>query len=142
MIRQFETIKNLGVFANYINPSALPQFERFNLIYGTNGSGKTTLSRFFNDLNTGEASGFPNLKYKINTDEGIFTQGQSYTRLIRVFNSEYVDHNIGEIEGQLNPIFIIGEDNKTLATQLKNDEKAYETILEKIAAEEKENAKL
>lgn len=87
MIRQFEKIENLGVFSNYSNPTDLPTFQRFNLIYGTNGSGKTTLSRFFDDLNNGAAEGFPNLKYRINTDDGKFTYGQAYVKPIRVFNS-------------------------------------------------------
>ena len=128
MIRHFETIKNLGVFADYKKPAQMARFERFNLIYGLNGSGKTTLSRFFADLNTGTAKGFENLKYRIDTDDGKFAQGQPYTRKIRVFNSEYVDANIGELEGQLNPIFVIGEDNKKLVAIVEKDEKDLESL--------------
>lgn len=115
MIRQFDTIKNLGVFADYKKTTDMKPFKRLNIIYGLNGSGKTTLSRFFADLNSGSAEGFENLKYKISTDEGAFTQGKSYSRKIRVFNSEYVEANLGKLEGELNPIFIIGEENKSLA---------------------------
>ena len=128
MIRHFEIIKNLGVFADYKKPTGMAQFERFNLIYGLNGSGKTTLSRFFADLDTGIAAGFEDLKYKITTDEGKFTQGQPYTRHIRVFNSEYVEANIGELEGQLNPIFVIGEENKTLVGIVEQDEKGLAVL--------------
>ncbi|WP_427449961.1 AAA family ATPase [Litorimonas sp. WD9-15] len=135
MITNFKTIKNLGVFNNYSHPPELPQFKRFNLIYGTNGSGKTTISRFFNDLNSGEAAGFPELKYRIESDEGSFSEGQPYSRQIRVFNSEYVDKNIGEIEGQLHPIFIIGEDNTLLAAQLAEDEANYQELEAKISAQ-------
>ena len=76
MIRHFDKIENLGVFSNYKKPSDISQFERFNLIYGLNGSGKTTLSRFFSDLNEGQADSFPSLKYKIKTDDGDFQQGK------------------------------------------------------------------
>lgn len=128
MIRYFDRIENLGVFANYKKPANMVQFERFNLIYGLNGSGKTTLSRFFADLNTGEAAGFEKLKYKISTDEKTFTQGQPYARKIRVFNSEYVDANIGTLEGTLNPIFVIGEENKTLVGIVEKDEQDLATL--------------
>ena len=99
-------------------------FAKLNLIYGLNGSGKTTLARFFHDLNTGTAAGFRDLKYKITTEEGPFTQGKAYTRPIRVFNSEYVEANIGELEGKLNPIFVIGEENKALVSIVEQDVKA------------------
>ena len=122
MIRHFEKIENLGVFSNYKKPPEIQQFERFNLIYGLNGSGKTTLSRFFSDLNEGQANGFPGLKYKIRTDEGDFQQGKLYSRKIRVFNAEYVEANIGQLEGTLNPIYVIGAENKTLAETVKADE--------------------
>lgn len=122
MIRYFEKIENLGVFSNYKKPENMDSFQRFNLIYGMNGSGKTTLSRFFSDLNEGKALGFPDLKYKIKTEEGDFVQGKPYTRKIRVFNAEYVEENIGEIEGKLNPIFVLGAENKSLADKVKSDE--------------------
>lgn len=126
MIRHFDKIENLGVFAKYAKPAGMVPFAKFNLIYGLNGSGKTTLSRFFHDLNTGTAAGFTDLKYKISTEEGPFTQGKAYTRSIRVFNSEYVEANIGELEGTLNPIFVIGEENKTLVAIVEDDEKAVQ----------------
>lgn len=122
MIRHFEKIENLGVFSNYKKPSNIQQFERFNLIYGLNGSGKTTLSRFFAGLKKGQDDGFPALKYKIKTDDGYFQEGKPYSRKIRVFNAEYVDANIGQLEGTLNPIYVIGADNKALAETVKADE--------------------
>jgi wobble nucleotide-excising tRNase len=128
MIQHFEKIENLGVFANYKEPKDLNSFQRFNLIYGMNGSGKTTLSRFFADLNEGKAAGFPDLKYKIKTEDGEFVQGKPYTRQIRVFNAEYVEENIGAIEGTLNPIFVLGADNKALADKVKVDEEKLEAL--------------
>lgn len=138
MIEHFDRIENLGVFANYSKPAGMAPFERFNLIYGLNGTGKTTLSRFFADLNVGKANGFDQLKYKITTTEGEFKQGAPYTRAIRVFNSEYVEANIGQIEGQLNPIYVIGEENKTLAAEIEADEKTLADLEELKAAKNKE----
>lgn len=140
MIRQFDSIQNLGVFSSYKKPKEISKFERYNLIYGLNGSGKTTLSRFFDDLNSGKADGFPDLKFRITTDEGVFTQGNAYARKLRVFNSEYVNKNIGEIEGTLNPIFIIGEENKTLAEQVRSDEQLLDELTMTMEAAKAEKA--
>ena len=106
MIQHFDKIENLGVFASYSKPTGMASFEKFNLIYGLNGSGKTTLSRFFADLSSGKAYGFDQLKYKVTTSEGELKQGVPYKRAIRVFNTEYVEANIGKIDGQLNPISV------------------------------------
>lgn len=142
MIRHFDKIENLGVFAKYVKPTDMVPFAKFNVIYGLNGSGKTTLSRFFHDLNTGTAAGFSDLKYKISTEEGSFTQGKPYTRNIRVFNSEYVEANIGELEGTLYPIFVIGEDNKTLVGIVEQDEKALKKAESSNATKFTERAQL
>lgn len=142
MIRHFDKIENLGVFAKYAKPVGMVPFAKINLIYGLNGSGKTTLSRFFLDLNTGAAAGFEDLKYKISTEEGHFTQGKPYTRTIRVFNSEYVEANIGELEGTLNPIFVIGEENKTLVGIVDQDEKALKQAESSHTAKLNERGKL
>ena len=142
MIRHFDKIENLGVFSNYKKPPDIQQFERFNLIYGLNGSGKTTLSRFFSDLNEGRADGFPGLKYKIKTDDGDFQQGKPYSRKIRVFNAEYVDANIGQLEGTLNPIYVIGAENKALAETVKADEAILSKMTQQLSEKRTELAKL
>ncbi|MBL4644830.1 MAG: AAA family ATPase, partial [Rhizobiales bacterium] len=141
MIQHFEKIENLGVFANYKKPQDMDPFQRFNLIYGMNGSGKTTLSRFFADLNEGKADGFPDLKYKIRTEDGEFVQGKPYTRKIRVFNAEYVEDNIGEIEGTLNPIFVLGSENKSLSDTVKIDEKKLSALETKLSEKDAELSK-
>lgn len=142
MIQHFEKIEKLGVFSNYKKPQGMEPFQRFNLIYGLNGSGKTTLSRFFADLNKGQADGFPDLKYKIKTEDGDFQQGKPYSRKIRVFNTEYVDANIGQLEGTLNPIYVIGAENKTLAETVKVDEGRLSTLSQELEAKRAELEKL
>ena len=142
MIQHFEKIEKLGVFSNYKKPTGMDPFQRFNLIYGLNGSGKTTLSRFFADLNHGYADGFPELKYKIKTVDGDFQQGKPYTRKIRVFNTEYVDANIGQLEGTLNPIYVIGAENKALAETVDADEKRLFQLIDNRDAHKVEHAKL
>ena len=118
----------MGVFDGYRWPSgnALNEFERFNVIYGANGSGKTTLSRLFRHLATGDCEPFPELKYSLNAETVTLKETDANTVPIRVFNADYVRSNIGEIEGELNPIFIIGKDKKDLQAELAANEKEYE----------------
>ncbi len=142
MIQYFEKIEKLGVFSDYKKPPDIEPFQRFNLIYGLNGSGKTTLSRFFSDLNKGQADGFPDLKYKIRTSDGDFKQGEPYARKIRVFNAEYVDANIGQLEGTLNPIYVIGAENKTLAETVKSDEARLSKMTQELSEKQSELGKL
>lgn len=105
------------------------------MIYGLNGSGKTTLSRFFRDLKTGNAKGFQNLRYKVTLENSIsINEGKSFPINIQVFNSDYVESNIGSYEGELSPIYILGEDNKTLVAEIENDEKQL-AELERILTE-------
>lgn len=123
MLTTIEHIDGLGVFDRYHQDSVLSKFERFNILYGMNGSGKTTLSRLFSSLNSGANDTYPNLRYKVTSSNGQFQQGQILPTNIRVFNADYVEANLGEIEGKLNPIFIVGEDNKDIVNQIISDEK-------------------
>lgn len=142
MLIDIKNIEHLGVFQNYQKDLALGDFERFNVIYGMNGSGKTTLSRFFLSLNDGQNDTYPGLKYTVSSTEGQFRQGQNFPRNIRVFNSDYVESNIGEIEGQLNPIFIVGEENKTLVTQIRADQERLRLLTDEQKLKDDEKSKL
>jgi len=122
MIKKILEIKNLGIFKNYRWGETIPEFERFNIIYGWNGSGKTTLSQLFSALENGEISAHPDLKYKIETDDGEYSQGMSYPKQIKVFNQHYITENIDVLACKTNPIFILGKENKKLSELIKNDE--------------------
>ncbi|MCD4808265.1 MAG: AAA family ATPase, partial [Methanosarcinales archaeon] len=103
--------------------SNLPEFKRFNLIYGWNGSGKTTLSQLFASFETDKSEIYPKLEYKIQTDGGDFTQKNIFDKKIRVFNQDYISENIEILSGKAKPIFILGKENKALADTIKQDEK-------------------
>lgn len=47
------------------------------------------------------------------------TQGTKYSRGVRVFNSDFVEANIGRFDGPLKHILIVGEENKAIAAELK-----------------------
>jgi wobble nucleotide-excising tRNase len=123
MIKKILEIKNLGIFKYYRWRETIPDFERFNIIYGWNGSGKTILSQLFSALESGELSTYPDLMYKIVTGDGEYSQGMPYGKQIRVFNQHYISENIDVVACRANPIFILGEDNKILAEQIRDDER-------------------
>lgn len=125
MLTSLKTIENLGVFSKYTATKDLPDFQRFNVIYGDNGSGKTTLSRLLATLPTGSHPEYPDLKYSATTQSGALTHGQNYPRKVRVFNADYVGANVGQGEEHIPHILIVGEDNKALALEVANEQAAY-----------------
>jgi wobble nucleotide-excising tRNase len=126
MLTAIKKIKGLGVFDDFSAPSNLPKFKRFNLIYGENGSGKTTLSRLFAALELGDDAEHPDLAFTITTDTDTLSKGQKCSRKIRVFNSDYIEANIGQFAGPIRHILIVGEENKLLAQQVEHEQAIYE----------------
>jgi wobble nucleotide-excising tRNase len=118
MLTAIKKIQGLGVFGNFKAAGDLPEFGRFNVIYGENGSGKTTLSRLFSSLGSGAHADHPELAFTIGTQSGQLAAGQQYPRKVRVFNSDYVEANIGLFDGPLRHILIVGEENKALADEV------------------------
>ena len=47
MITKISKLKDFGVFSDFTWDGSIPNFNKFNLIYGWNRSGKTTISRLF-----------------------------------------------------------------------------------------------
>ena len=47
MISKISKLKNFGIFHDFSWKAELPEFKKYNLIYGWNRSGKTTVSRVF-----------------------------------------------------------------------------------------------
>lgn len=121
MLTRLKKLKNFGVFENYEAMPELKDFNRFNVVYGENGSGKTTLSRLLACLQVGEHKEFPNLEFSFETQSSVLTHGQNYARNVRVFNSDFVEANIGGFEGPLRHILILGEENKAVAEEIKTE---------------------
>lgn len=121
MLKRIKKIKGFGVFDNYTAPKTLGEFGKYNVIYGENGSGKTTLSRLLGNLEAGDHPEHPELEYQIETDTGEISKGVPYARKIRVFNSDYVEANIGRLEGPLKHILVVGAQNKELAAALDKE---------------------
>ena len=54
-INKIKQISQPGVFRDFTWPSDLPDFAKYNLIYGWNGTGKTMISRLLRDLESKRA---------------------------------------------------------------------------------------
>lgn len=133
MLNEIKKIRGFGVFADYAPAAELRPFKRFNVIYGENGSGKTTLSRLLASLNVGKHPDHPDLEYAIVSNSGSFQQGMPYPRKVRVFNSDYVESNIGRLDGPLRHILILGEKNKAIADELEAEIRWRDLRVKRIA---------
>jgi wobble nucleotide-excising tRNase len=141
MITSIQRVKGLGVFRDYTAPNGLPAFERLNVVYGENGSGKTTLSRLFCALENGAHIDHPKLDFTLTYEGGQHKSGQKFHRKVRVFNSDYVDENIGQFDGPIKHILILGQENKELAAQMVAEQATHalrlKGIEEAVGAEKK-----
>lgn len=109
-IARLPKIKNFRIFHDFSWPDDLPDFGRFNLLYGWNGSGKTTLSTLFRHLQEGSPLGNGEARVVIDgreTSIGVPADGAS--RPIRVFNRDFIGRSIFESGGLLSPIYYLGE---------------------------------
>ena len=113
-IERIQRIRNYRIFRDFIWPqSGLPDFGRFNLIYGWNRSGKTTLSELFRHLQMKEPIVEGDVQFVFN---GNIIHGNSLATVtlppIRVFNRDTVDRMVFENPDQeFPPIFILGEES-------------------------------
>lgn len=139
IIKKFTKIKDLGVFSDFASSGALPEFKRYNIIYGWNGSGKTTLSKLFAGLNSGGCEEFSTVQYEIKDDaNATYSHGQAFSTPIRVFNQEYVDDNVAFTTNSAKPILVLGEENQEIIAQIESDEKEIVTIRSKIDEENRQ----
>ena len=105
-------LRGCGIFRDFTWPSDLPEFGRYNLIYGWNGTGKTTLSRLFRDLELGAPRRTGEAVLRI---EGKDVRGETFSQSnlqIRVFNRDFVNTNVFPVEGRnMPPILVLGAEN-------------------------------
>ena len=111
-ITRISRLRSCGVFRNFTWPSDLPEFGRYNLIYGWNGTGKTTLSRLFRDLELGRPVRMGEAVLRI---DGSDVRGENFPQSnlhIRVFNRDFVNTNVFPVEGSnIPPILVLGAEN-------------------------------
>jgi wobble nucleotide-excising tRNase len=91
-ITRIQRIKTYRVFRDFTWPSnGLPDFGRFNLIYGWNGAGKTTLSGLFRHLQEKESITDGDVQFLI---DGNIVHGNALATStlpqVRVFNRDTI----------------------------------------------------
>jgi len=135
MISKITKLKNFGIYKDFTWKSELPEFKKFNLIYGWNRSGKTTISRIFASCekkctyDKDKFNQYPeNGEFEIKTYDGKSVQHtnvSSNNLPIKVFNKDFIDENISFDPSDLcNPIVYVSEEDiesKKRLEKLRND---------------------
>ncbi|MBN1621456.1 MAG: AAA family ATPase [Endomicrobiales bacterium] len=139
IIKKINKIKELGIFSNYSRDSQLPDFKRYNLIYGLNYTGKTTLSRLFEMIEKNDFTAYPNLEYEIEDELGTkYRKNDLFNTKIRVFNQEYIDHNMEIRNCKAKTItLILGDENKEIVQQIGGDQESVKNKLNEYSELEK-----
>lgn len=112
VIDRIVKLRDCGVFRDFKWPSDLPEFGRYDLIYGWNGSGKTTISRLFRALEhrTPPPTGQVTLVL-----DGQSISGDEFTQVtlpVRVFNRDFVTESVFPVAGgEVPPIFVVGKES-------------------------------
>jgi len=128
-IRRIGALQKIGIFDRYSHDAAVPDFKRYNLIYGFNGTGKTTISRIFRSLDEGDAqSTLPlNGRFALELTDGRIIRPDENTdalqRRLLVFNIDFINENLRWSEGRASPVFYIGKDASRRAELLERVER-------------------
>ncbi len=140
-LSRISRLRDCGIFRDFSWPADLPDFGRYNLIYGWNGSGKTTLSRMMRCL---EKRTVPAGQVTLVLDgrEIKHDAFQLEAQPIRVFNREFVAENVFPVGGgELPPIYVLGEENvekQKIVERLKGDFVTSKSKLESARSAKKE----
>ena len=124
-------LEGFGVFREYVWPSSLADFKKFNLIYGWNRSGKTTLSRVFAacERHSTDFGQYPQGgRFEIVCNSGLHIKSDDLSDCplqVRVFNKDFVDTNISfDTSNACNAIAQVSEEDIGSEKQLKEAEVA------------------
>ncbi|MFK3650834.1 AAA family ATPase [Lysobacter enzymogenes] len=89
-------VRRYRIFRNFTWPATLPEFTRYNVIYGWNGSGKTTLSSAYRALERRQdlASGECEFFFQGGSIKGNQLSSDRPRPAVWVFNRGYVDETV------------------------------------------------
>ena len=112
-VQRINHLREFGIFRDFKRPRALPDFGRYNLIYGWNGSGKTTLSRLLRDLELRRQPQQGRVSLLL---DGRDVDGESFSTQenlqLRVFNRDYVNASVFTATGaDMQPILVLGKES-------------------------------
>ena len=114
MLKQIKKVQNLGIFSDYVRPVPMADFGQKNVIYGWNYSGKTTISRLFGALEHHKLGDFKDAKFTLTDESTVINElnYQSSTKIVRVFNTDFVANNLNFAGDPFNPVLLLGEESK------------------------------
>ena len=108
---------------------ALPNFRRYNLVYGLNGTGKTSISRVLRGLETKHMPSGCGVEIEVDRQRIRSDQPLADSIPIRVFNAEFVASSvISAGEGGVPPIFVFGENSVNLQSEINRLRGALEGL--------------
>lgn len=146
MISCITKIKDCSSFVDFRPSADLPEFKRYNLIYGWNGSGKTSFSRVLRSFELGEnyytqPQRFPEFEFKLKNGNSIDQNDLTVFPNIRVFNKDFIEDSVF-CTGGPKPIFFLGKESKEDKEKitkiegellgLKKDRDSKKALLEKL----------
>ncbi|MCP4545935.1 MAG: AAA family ATPase [bacterium] len=111
MIRSIQRVKSFGVFRDFRWQGSIPEFKKYNLIYGWNYSGKTTLARMFRSFELKKRhEDFPDSEVQLKSNDGSIhdLSAPDTAPLFRVFNSDFVRNNLSFDDGSAEAILVLG----------------------------------
>ena len=136
-ITRIQTIQGYRIFRDFSWPAeGLPDFARYNVIYGWNGAGKTSLSNLLHHVQT--AAPLDEGATTIAIGNAIVSSADFKGAIlpqVRTFNRDTVKRSVFEVPNQqLPPVFFLGENSV-------EKQKQIEELKVKLAAGEEEEAR-
>lgn len=115
-IKSIIKIKEFPSFVDFKPSAGLPEFSKYNLVYGWNGSGKTTFSRVLRSFELGanphnDIDAPAEYEFKLSDSSSIKSEDLSAFKGIRVFNKDFVDDSVF-CDGGPKSIFFLGKESK------------------------------
>lgn len=142
LITRIQKIKQHRIFRDFSWPaSGLPDFGRYNLIYGWNGVGKTILSNLFRHLQDKSAITDGEVTFVVDGNRAVNASEIPTATLpqVRVFNRDTIDRNIFEVEGkELPPVFYLGEDSVEIQKQIESLKKEQSEAISAVGNAQKQ----
>jgi len=123
-----------------IMPDNLPEFKKYNVIYGWNGSGKTLLSRIFAGLRRGEPPACESIVVTLSSGDQIRSDAFANAPAIlniRVFNRDFVEEAVYKAGSPVQPIYVFGEKAKQKQKELNDVTKLIKEVDEELRSNEK-----
>ncbi|MCO6465021.1 MAG: AAA family ATPase [Bradyrhizobiaceae bacterium] len=119
----------LRVFRDFTWPTELHTFAQFNVIYGWNGSGKTTLSWLLSlvEKKTALLEGEAALEIDGKTKVAGSAFASAQLPQVRVFNRDFIDATLSQIDGDIAPIYFLGEASTDKVKQVEQLKKELAT---------------